>query len=60
MGRRAAHTGQLISYDDMLNSEQEFAPGLDQLTTASPAPLQADAKGEYPKPEPGMKGTREY
>ena len=26
MGRRAAHTGQVVTYDDMLNAEQEFSP----------------------------------
>lgn len=59
MGRMAAHTGQEISFDDMLNSDHEFAPGIDKLTADSPAPLQPDAKGMYPQPEPGRK-TREY
>jgi len=59
MGRMAAHTGQEISFDQMFNSEHEFAPGIDKLTADSPAPLQPDAKGIYPLPEPGRK-TREY
>jgi hypothetical protein len=59
MGRMAAHTGQVISFDQMLNSEHEFAPGIDKLTADSPAPLQPDAKGMYPQPEPGRK-KREY
>jgi len=60
MGRMAAHTGQEISYEDMLNCPHEFAPGLDQLTLDSPAPLQSNAEGVYPVPEPGIKTDREY
>ena len=60
MGRMAAHTGQEISYQDMLNCEHRFAPGLDKLTTTSPAPLQAGPDGKYPVPMPGQKGLREY
>lgn len=60
MGRMAAHSGQEISYDDILNSDHEFAPGLDQLTMESPAPLRADANGRYPIPMPGQNKDREY
>ena len=60
MGRMAAHTGQIITYEDMLNSDHEFAPGVDKLTMDSPAPLQADSDGKYPIPMPGIKKTREY
>jgi predicted dehydrogenase len=60
MGRMAAHTGQEISYDDMLNCDHEFAPDLDKLTRESPAPLQPDANGRYPVPQPGIKTKREY
>ena len=60
MGRVAAHTGQEITFEDMLNSDHEFAPGIDQITKDSPAPLQPDEKGMYPRPEPGKKGKREY
>lgn len=59
MGRMAAHIGQVVTYDQMLNSEHEFAPGIDKLTMESPAPVMPDAKGFYPVPEPGRK-TREY
>ncbi len=60
MGRMAAHTGQVITYDQMLNSEQEFAPNVDKLTLDGPAPLQADANGKYPVPMPGLIKNREY
>ena len=60
MGRMAAHTGQEITYDEILNCEHEMAPGLDKLTMDSPAPLQADADGKYPVPQPGIVKKREY
>lgn len=60
MGRMAAHTGQVIEYDQILNSEHEFAPGLDKLTDGSPAPLLADAQGRYPVPQPGILKDREF
>ncbi len=60
MGRMAAHTGQEISFQDMLNCEHEFAPGLDTLTSTTPAPLQAGANGRYPVPMPGLNPKTEY
>jgi predicted dehydrogenase len=60
MGRMAAHTGQEVTYDDILNGDHEMAPGLDKLNADSEAPLKADANGRYPIPEPGRKGMREY
>jgi len=60
MGRMAAHTGQVITYDDMLNCEHEFAPGLDKLTMESAAPIVADAEGKYSVPQPGINTKREY
>jgi len=60
MGRMAAHTGQEITFEDMLNCPHEMAPGLDKLTNDSPAPLVADANGRYPVPQPGIVTDREY
>lgn len=60
MGRMAAHTGQVITYDAMLNCDHEFAPNVDSLTEDGPAPVVADAEGKYPVPMPGLKTTREY
>jgi predicted dehydrogenase len=59
MGRMAAHTGQVITRDQMFNCEHEFAPDVDKLTMDSPAPLQLAANGKYPVPEPG-KTKREF
>jgi predicted dehydrogenase len=60
MGRMAAHTGQIITYDDVLNCEHEFAPDVDKLTMDSPAPLQLGPDGKYPFPQPGILKQREY
>jgi predicted dehydrogenase len=60
LGRMAAHTGREITYEQILNSDHEMAPGLDKLTMDSPAPLKADADGRYPIPQPGIVTNREY
>ena len=60
LGRMAAHTGQTITYEQILNSDHEMAPGLDKLTMDSPAPLKADENGRYPIPRPGITKEREY
>ena len=60
MGRMAAHTGQIITYEQMLNCPHEFAPDADKLTMDGPAPLQMGPDGKYPVPEPGRKKDREY
>jgi predicted dehydrogenase len=59
MGRMAAHTGRIITFDEMLNCEHEFAPEVDKLTMQSAAPVVA-ADGRYPVPEPGVKTKREF
>jgi len=60
MGRMAAHTGQVVTYKDMLEHEHEFAPALEKLKMDSPAPIQAGQDGKYPVPAPGIKRKREY
>lgn len=60
MGRMSAHTGQLVTWEDVWNSDHEFAPDVDKLTMDSPAPLLADANGRYPVPSPGLNKKREY
>ncbi len=60
MGRMAAHTGNVVTYDQMLNCEHELAPSVGNLNMDSPAPLKSDAEGKYPVPQPGIVKDREY
>jgi predicted dehydrogenase len=60
MGRMAAHTGRVVTYQQILDSDHEFAPGLEKLTMESPAPLVAGADKKYPVPRPGIETKREY
>jgi predicted dehydrogenase len=60
MGRMAAHTGQIITFDQMMNCPHEFAPDVDKLTMDGPPPLRLGPDGKYPVPEPGIKKDREY
>ena len=59
MGRMAAHTGRVITFHDILNSDHEFAPGVDKLDMNSASPLVANSEGKYPVPTPGY-SKREY
>ncbi len=60
MGRMAAHTGQQISYDQMLNCPHEMAPNVANLTADGPAPVMPDKDGKYPVPSPGRVTETEY
>ncbi|WP_254506565.1 Gfo/Idh/MocA family oxidoreductase [Anatilimnocola floriformis] len=60
MGRMAAHTGQIVTYDEILNSTHEFAPNVDKLVLGGEAPIKADKDGKYPIPMPGILKDREY
>ena len=60
MGRFAAHTGQLVTYDEWLANEQNFAPDRATMTMDGPAPVTSDANGRYPIPKPGELKKVEY
>lgn len=60
MGRMACHTGQVITYEQMLEMDHELAPDVDKLTLDSPAPLAMGPGGKYPVPMPGIVKRREY
>ena len=60
MGRMAAHTGQEITYDQMLHSKHQFGPGVEKLSLESDSPLLANAEGLYPVPAPGINKSQEY
>jgi len=54
LGRMAAESGQLITWEQALASDLELAPGLDQYTMGSDAPVKADEQGRYPIALPGI------
>ncbi|MCU0916890.1 MAG: Gfo/Idh/MocA family oxidoreductase [Planctomycetes bacterium] len=60
MGRMAAHTGNTVTYQQMLDCPHEMAPDVDKFTMDFPAPVRANAEGKYPAPEPGTVTDREY
>jgi predicted dehydrogenase len=60
MGRMAAHTGQEITFDQIVNCPHEMAPGVADFTIKGPAPVMPDADGKYPVPTPGVTVEREY
>src|SRR3954470_18249115 len=48
MGRMAAHTGQEITFDQIVDCPHEMAPKVAEFAKDSPAPVTADADGKYP------------
>jgi predicted dehydrogenase len=54
LGRMAAESGKLITWDEAMASELELAPGLDRFTMDSDAPVQPDSEGRYPIAMPGF------
>ncbi|NLY02784.1 MAG: Gfo/Idh/MocA family oxidoreductase [Rhodopirellula sp.] len=53
MGRAACHTGQEVTWDEMMKSDFQFCDYLDKLTPDSPPPVKADENGQFPLPIPG-------
>lgn len=51
MGRMATYSGQVITWEDALNSEMSLVP--ENLTWDSQAPVLPDENGLYPIPVPG-------
>jgi hypothetical protein len=54
MGRMAAESGGMITWDQAMNSDLELAPGLDRLTMDSEPPVKPDTRGKYPIAMPGF------
>jgi myo-inositol 2-dehydrogenase / D-chiro-inositol 1-dehydrogenase len=53
LGRMAAESGQMVTWDEAMASNLVLAPGLDNWTIDSPAPVMPDEKGNYPVAMPG-------
>ncbi len=54
LGRMAAESGQMITWEQAMASQLELAPGLDSYTMDSDAPVKPDDQGRYPVAIPGM------
>jgi hypothetical protein len=54
MGRMATHTGQYLTWEQVLNSEFQFVEDIDNLTFETPAPIHAGSDGIYAPPQPGI------
>jgi predicted dehydrogenase len=54
MGRMACESGALITWDEAIKSDVELAPGLENCTMDSDAPVMPDANGRYPVAVPGQ------
>jgi predicted dehydrogenase len=54
MGRAAVHSGQVITWDQMLASDFFFCDYIDDLDYDSPPPVLPDDQGRYPAPVPGQ------
>ena len=53
MGRAAAHTNQVVTWDQVTQSEFQFCDYLDDLDYDSPPPVTADEAGYFPAPVAG-------
>ncbi|MBK8091467.1 MAG: Gfo/Idh/MocA family oxidoreductase [Verrucomicrobiaceae bacterium] len=51
MGRMATYTGQVITWEQVMNSQENLVP--DNLTWATEPPVKPDADGWYPVAKPG-------
>ena len=52
MGRMATYSGQLITWEQAMNSESQLVP--ENLSWDSPPPVMPDENGNYPVPVPGQ------
>jgi myo-inositol 2-dehydrogenase/D-chiro-inositol 1-dehydrogenase len=54
MGRMAAYSGQMVTWEQAINSNLELAPGLESYTWDSTPPVLPDEQGRYPIAVPGL------
>ena len=54
MGRVATHTGRLVTWDQIMESEFQFVKDIDNMTFDTPAPIKAAPDGIYAPPQPGI------
>jgi hypothetical protein len=55
LGRMAAFSGKIITWDEAMKSDLKLAPNLEQITSLDDTPpVVADAEGKYPIAAPGF------
>jgi predicted dehydrogenase len=54
LGRMAAESGQMVTWEQAMASDLELAPGLDNYTMDSDPPVKPDIQGRYPVAMPGQ------
>ncbi len=54
MGRAAVHSGKVITWDQMINSDFRFVENIDAMDYDSEPPVQVGPDGFYPIPVPGV------
>jgi hypothetical protein len=54
LGRMAAESGQMITWEQAMASDIELAEGLDHYTMDSDPPVRPNAEGRYPVAMPGQ------
>ncbi|MGM0490804.1 MAG: Gfo/Idh/MocA family protein [Planctomycetota bacterium] len=53
MGRAAVHSGKVITWDEMFNSDFQFVENIDQMDYDTEPPVKPGPDGYYPVPVPG-------
>ena len=54
MGRAAAHTNKIVTWEEVTSSKFQFCDYLDDLSDDSPPPTKADEEGYFPAPDAGI------
>ena len=58
MGRMAAESGRLVTAEEVMASNFQLAPELDQMSWDAKPPVEPDGQGRYPVAMPGK--TKNY
>jgi hypothetical protein len=53
MGRAACHTGQAVTWDEMMKSNSQFCDYIDRMELNSPVPAKSNDAGQFTVPVPG-------
>ena len=53
MGRAAVHSGKVITWDAMVNSDFQFVENIDDMDYDTEPPVKVGPDGYYPVPVPG-------